>query len=226
MFGKDGGLFGAPNISESSNAIKVVNDDSTNATVYPIWVTGTSGNQPAYVCSGKLTFNASTGILRATTFSGGISATNDINVSDGKAIKPTTGTITNSSGVSPSTDLTVGGNTETFTAGENVAFGDPCYIKSDGKIWKADANGSGTYPVMYLAAATILANASGVFLRNGFARNDAWNWTVGSTIYLSTAAGLTQTAPSTTGDVMQVVGRATHADRMDFNPSRDYFTVA
>ena len=51
-------------------------------------------------------------------------------------------------------------------------------------------------------------------------RDDTWTWTVGGLIYVSTTTGtLTQTAPSGTGDQVQVVGYATHADRMYFNPS-------
>lgn len=54
----------------SSTNIGITNDTSTNATMYPTWVTGTTGFLPARVTSTKLTFNPSTGILTAT---GGIS---------------------------------------------------------------------------------------------------------------------------------------------------------
>lgn len=124
----------------------------------------------------------------------------------------------------PSSDVSYSGFTSTLTAGENLAFGDPVYIKSDGKVWKADANGSSTYPCMGMATETISADASGVILLFGFARNDAWSWTVGGVIYLSTAAGLTQTQPSATDEVIQVLGIASHADRLLFNPSVDYMT--
>lgn len=123
-------------------------------------------------------------------------------------------------------DVTVSGQTMSLTAGENVVFGDVVYIKSDGKMWKADANAAGLFPANYMATATILADAAGVFLRSGFARNDAWSWTVGGKIYLSTAAGgMTQTAPSATDNCVQILGTATHADRMDFTPSPDYITI-
>ena len=57
-------------------------------------------------------------------------------------------------------------------------------------------------------------------LLQGFARDDTWNWTPGDIIYMSTTDGaLTATAPSGTGDQVQVVGIATHADRIYFNPS-------
>lgn len=120
-------------------------------------------------------------------------------------------------------DVTVIGLTVQKTAGENLVFGDPVYLKSDGKAWKADANGSATFPAVGIAAATIAANAAGEILLIGTARNDAWNWTVGGVVYLSTGAGLTQTAPSTTGDTIQVVGVAhPNADTLYVNPQIAY----
>jgi hypothetical protein len=60
----------------------------------------------------------------------------------------------------------------------------------------------------------------------GFARNDAWNWTIGAPIYLSTTPGaLTQTAPNATDDVVRIVGYATTADTIYWNPSNDWLTI-
>jgi len=116
-----------------------------------------------------------------------------------------------------SSDHTWSGDVVTFTAGENLVFGELCYMKSDGKNWKSDANAVATMPGMYLALGTINADASGTFLRTGFARDDTWAWTVGGILYASgTPGAMTQTAPSATGDQVQVVGIATHADRIDF----------
>ena len=120
----------------------------------------------------------------------------------------------------PDSDHTAHGIKCNFTAGENVVFGNVCYVKSDGKMWKADADAEATSYCVAIALATINADASGSFLLIGIARDDTWNWTVGSPIYLSTTAGeLTQTAPSGSGDIVQILGIATHADRMYFNPS-------
>lgn len=125
-----------------------------------------------------------------------------------------------------SADLTVSGLLVTLTAGENLVFGEVVYIKSDGKMGKADANAASTFPCLYMAAATIANNAAGTFLKLGFARNDAWNWTVGGKIYLSTTAGgLTQTAPSATDECNQSVATALTADIIDFGPSPDYITL-
>jgi hypothetical protein len=123
-------------------------------------------------------------------------------------------------------NLSASGNTVSLTAGENLSFGEVVYIKSDGKMWKADANAADTFPVTLMAAASISADASGNFLILGFARNDAWNWTVGGQLYLSTTAGaITQTMPTTTDDVIQHLGIATHANRIYFNPSQDFMTA-
>jgi hypothetical protein len=98
------------------------------------------------------------------------------------------------------------------------------YFKSDGKVWKADANGTATFPCIGLAMETF-SSGSHVVLLNGIYRDDTlFNWTVGGLIYLSTSAGLTQTQPSATDDVVQVVGLATHADRMYVNPQLVYLT--
>jgi hypothetical protein len=128
-----------------------------------------------------------------------------------------TGSIEN---LSPTPDDHVGsGIKANMTAGENLVFGDMCYVKSDGKMWKADASVIGTSSAIAMAMATISGDASGSFLFYGFARDDSWAWTVGGLIFLSlTAGGLTQTAPSATGEVIQVIGVATHADRMWMNP--------
>ncbi|MFA4890419.1 MAG: hypothetical protein WC587_02175 [Candidatus Paceibacterota bacterium] len=125
-------------------------------------------------------------------------------------------------------DHTASGIIVSMTAGENLVFGDFVYFKSDGKCWKADANVAGAYPCMGMAIATINVNTAGDILLHGTARDDTWNWiTVGGVVYLSIVAGeATQTQPSTTNDAVQVLGIATNADRIYFNPSKDYITRA
>src|SRR3989344_5523069 len=53
----------------------------------------------------------------------------------------------------PATTQTVSGLTISMTYGESIVPGDLLYFKSDGKVYKADANVAGTYPVMGLALA-------------------------------------------------------------------------
>jgi hypothetical protein len=115
------------------------------------------------------------------------------------------------------------GTMVTMTYGETLAVGDPVYYKSDGKVWKADANGTSTYPVMGICLAA--GSTSGNILLHGFVRLDSWSgWTVGGTVYLSTSAGLTQTQPTATDDVIQVLGVATASKVIYFSPSLTYIT--
>lgn len=116
-------------------------------------------------------------------------------------------------------DVTAEGIKTTLVADENLVFGEVGYIKSDGEVAKADADAIATSSAIVMALASISTGNTGSFLLHGIARNDAWNWTVGGLVYLSTTAGaLTQTAPSGTDDVIQILGVATHADRIYFNP--------
>jgi hypothetical protein len=62
----------ALSVGTATNATNtaITDDTTTNATMYPTWVTSNTGNLPQKVTSTKLTFNPSTGVLTAT---GGIS---------------------------------------------------------------------------------------------------------------------------------------------------------
>lgn len=123
----------------------------------------------------------------------------------------------------PDSDHTAHGVKGYFVANENQAFGDVCYVNADGEMQLGDADAIATASCVGMCVdATITAAATGTYLLFGVARDDTWAWTVGGLIYLSTTGTsgntLTQTAPSGTDDVIQVIGVATHADRMLFNP--------
>ena len=123
----------------------------------------------------------------------------------------------------PDSDETYSGTISQFTANENQAFGDVCYINGDGEMQLGDADAIATSKIVGMCADdTISADASGNYLLYGIARDDTWDWTVGGFIYLSTTGTtgntLTQTAPSGTDDTIVIVGVATNADRMFFNP--------
>lgn len=119
------------------------------------------------------------------------------------------------------------GITAVMTAGENLAIGDAVYAKSDGKMWKADADAAGTMPVVALATASISADATGEFLLLGFMRDDTWNWTLGGLLYGHTTPGNpTQTRPSGAGDQVQVIGIAITADILLFNPSYELVEIS
>lgn len=126
-------------------------------------------------------------------------------------------------------DHTASGDIITATAGENVAFGEVCYFKSDGKFWKTDADAEATSKgLLVMAIATIAGDASGLFLKTGLARDDAWNWTVGAELFLdtATAGGMTATAPSGSTDIVRLVGYGKGADYVEFKPSTMYLEIA
>jgi hypothetical protein len=126
------------------------------------------------------------------------------------------------------TDNTARGVTLTgYNAGATIAQWEAVYLGGSSTWLLADANGSGTYPAWGLATASYVSTNAATILVHGTVRNDARNWTIGGPIYLSgTAGALTQTAPSTSGDKVQVVGRALTADIAYFDFNSTYVTVA
>jgi len=122
----------------------------------------------------------------------------------------------------PDADVTAHGEIAVFNANEAQAFGDAVYIDADGQAHIGDADAIASSIIVAVAIATISLNADGQYLLRGFLRKDAWAWTVGGLIYLSTTGTtgntMTQTAPSGTDDCIVILGVATHADRMYFNP--------
>jgi len=110
------------------------------------------------------------------------------------------------------------------TVDENT-FGIACALhKAADEHWEmASANETTTHCPCTGIAITAGTGASKKILLSGIIRHDAWNWTVGpgiaGLIYLGETAGvLTQTAPSSDGDMIQVVGFALSDDTMMFNP--------
>ena len=117
---------------------------------------------------------------------------------------------------------------EDATAGENLVFGNFCYLKNDGKMWKVDASAITSLPLVCMAAATINADATGLFMRSGIARDDSWSWSdEGVLLYASTTAGeITETAPSGSGEYVQPVGITKGATHIDLRPSMVLIKVA
>jgi len=111
--------------------------------------------------------------------------------------------------------------------GETIAQWETVYYSAADAEWmKADADAAGKFPARGMATAATTNGAAANILVNGTVRHDAWNWTVGADIYLSTTAGgLTQTTPSTAGDCVQPVGYAITADIAFFNFGQAYAEV-
>jgi hypothetical protein len=158
--------------------------------------------------------------VTTSTFTGNLSGADD---TVQKALETLDDVNPTSFTAAAASDHTASGLTTTFTANENQAFGDVCYINADGEMQLADADAIASAKVVAMCiSATVSADASGTYLLQGFARDDTWAWTVGGFVYLSisgtTGNTLSQTAVSGTDDCMVIVGVATHADRLYFNP--------
>lgn len=83
---------------------------------------------------------------------------------------------------------------------------------------KAKADVYTTLPVIGMCVETGTGNRK-VLLR-GFIRNTSWSFTKGARIYCSTATAgaITAVAPSAAGSLIQIIGIATAADTIYFNP--------
>ena len=104
----------------------------------------------------------------------------------------------------------------TFTAGENLVAGELCYFKNDGKFWKTAANTEATTGgLLGIASGTINADATGIFLLQGFFRHDAWDWSVATSLYVSNSGGEFAVDP---GSNERMIGFVYNADCIYFNP--------
>jgi hypothetical protein len=116
--------------------------------------------------------------------------------------------------------------------GEALGQWDAVYLNSaegdGGDIWhEADATtGSGEFPAFGIAVAACTDTNEAKIMVRGVARNDSWTWTTGDAIYLGETDGtITATAPSTSGDCVQIIGWALSPDEIYFDFSRPYLEV-
>jgi hypothetical protein len=121
------------------------------------------------------------------------------------------------------TDSTAKGIASKQIAGEKLVFGELCYLKSDGKVYRADADSVIYLPGLFLVAdkAGAMANDTVVFLEDGYIRCDArWSWaTKGAVLYASgTLGGLTDSAPTGSNDGIQTIGIVETAVIVKFKP--------
>ena len=107
-----------------------------------------------------------------------------------------------------------------FIAGATLAIGDVVYMGTGGKVLKADANQVTTMPAIGICVGSGTdGNAVDVLVQGIMHDTSAFDtFTVGADIFVSTTAGaVTATAPSGSGDTVQKVGVALHADMVYFN---------
>ncbi len=147
---------------------------------------------------------------------GNVTFSQDVVLGDGSSVNISTPLLAGA-------DHTYSGVTATMLAGGTIAAFDlVCINTTTQEVVEADASAYATARVIGIAPAAISDEASGTVLLHGFIRDDTWNWTTGSTLYLSETAGaMTHTAPTTDGAFVQVVGVALEPDVVYFNPSMD-----
>jgi hypothetical protein len=136
-----------------------------------------------------------------------------------------TGSITLNTGLGDATgegfsiEATV--DTNAFGAGALVMLG------ADGNWDTSDASIESTCSGMLGIAVDSGTGAGKTLITKGLYRLDAaYDWTAGATLYASEATGeLTETAPTTSGAIVRIVGYAISSDVIYFDPDKTYIEV-
>ncbi len=125
----------------------------------------------------------------------------------------------------PTADTYCTGNmTDSFAAGYSSAVGDLVFMGSAGKWLEVNADAVATCKGLIGIAleAKTDTQAMKVALPGSMVRLDAWNWTVGATLYAGETLGAIQEAIPTGADaIIKVIGFAVSADVIFFMPSSD-----
>ncbi len=120
----------------------------------------------------------------------------------------------------------IGASTKTLTAFEALAAGDFVNEFLDAgvlKVRKADATAAGKEADGYVLSAVTLGGAATVYPPSG-SNTQLTSLTVGSTYYLgTTAGGVTSTAPSGAGNVIQKLGKAVTTTELIVSANDPYY---
>ncbi len=187
-----------------------------------------SGSAGVLSVEGNAVLTSATGLaLAGGTMTGDITlggTASDINL--GTAITDKTAIVLNSSALN---DETWSGTIIDAVAGETIAVGDVCYLKTaDGQWYKNDGilDGTDTGFKLKLGICLLAANDNGAtkMLLDGLVASAAFpSFTVGAPVYLDDTAGdLVVAQPSTTNFAIRVVGEAISTTVLHFHPSNDY----
>jgi hypothetical protein len=226
--------------SHTSTKITITNKGQLNSAIVYTDQINTFGDFNQIFRSGKLKLTNPANTFSYSFVGSAITADRDITIplltsADTMVLEAFAQTLTNKNYQYPETlsvNQTAKGKIRVHTAGEALSFGQTGYLKSDGKVWKADATGASAHAVRVMCIdASISANGTGNFLYEGTVRNDSWSFTIGSDspIYQSkTAGGLTQDISGyVSPDLIQVIAHAfPNANTIYFNPSMNFILKA
>ena len=164
---------------------------------------------------------ASTAAAITIASDGDITTAGNVSLGDAKSLDISTPLLAG-------TDHTVTGMTAQMLAGAAIsAFDLVCIHTTTSEVVRADASALATARAIGIAPAAISDTATGTVLVHGFVRDDTFNFTPGSTLFLSETTGqMTHTAPSTDGAFVQIVGTALSPDVVYINPSMDFIERA
>jgi len=132
-------------------------------------------------------------------------------------------------------DPSFSGTTIKKVAGESLSIGDVVYYKADGKAYKAKADSETTMIATGVAAADAEADEDITILVEGLIRSSSkFSFTTGgqasssaALVYVSdiTAGGATQTRPTTSTHLVQLIGYAISDDVLSFKPDYTYICL-
>lgn len=115
-----------------------------------------------------------------------------------------------------------------LNAGEALAQNEVVRLGSGGTFVKAAMTAASTANgLLGFTTAATSSGSSGVFLTNGLFADASWSWTPGSPLYVSasTAGLITSTAPSTSGNIVRIIGAAISSSEIYFCPDNTYIQV-
>lgn len=124
----------------------------------------------------------------------------------------------------PALDTYSGTVVSVTVTSNSVGYGAILTLSGGGNFVMANATSSTAIPCLAMALET--GTGTKKVLLNGFVSKTGWTWNKGP-VYVNTTNGLmTQTIPSATGNIVQVVGYAFTATKIYFNPDLTTIEVA
>jgi len=125
----------------------------------------------------------------------------------------------------PNANSECSGETEEVDVDQNTVGATGCLVLSaDGSYDDADKDAEATVGRLVLAVDS--GTGTKTVMSRGYATNTGWAFTAGQQLFVGDSGAITSTAPSASGDFVQVVGWATAATTVYFNPSPDYLEIA